>query len=131
MDSRQIATSIVKKLQDAGYTAYFAGGWVRDFILQNPSDDIDIASSASVEEVQRLFPKTIPVGVAFGIVIVVQEGHQFEIASFRKDRGYVDGRRPSASILQLLKRMHSVATLRSMECSTILFRTRFLILSME
>ncbi len=94
MDSRQIATSIVKKLQDAGYIAYFAGGWVRDFILQKPSDDIDIASSASVEEVQKLFPKTIPVGVAFGIVIVVQDGHQFEIASFRKDRGYVDGRRP-------------------------------------
>ena len=94
MDSRQIATSIVKKLQDAGYIAYFAGGWVRDFILQKPSDDIDIASSATVEEVQRLFPKTIPVGVAFGIVIVVQDGHQFEIASFRKDRGYVDGRRP-------------------------------------
>jgi poly(A) polymerase len=94
MDSRQIATSIVKKLQEAGYIAYFAGGWVRDFILQKPSDDIDIATSASVEEVQRLFPKTIPVGVAFGIVIVVQDGHQFEIASFRKDRGYVDGRRP-------------------------------------
>jgi poly(A) polymerase len=94
MDSRQIATSIVKKLQDAGYIAYFAGGWVRDFILQKPSDDIDIASSATVEEVQRLFPKTIPVGVAFGIVIIVQDGHQFEIASFRKDRGYIDGRRP-------------------------------------
>lgn len=94
MDSRQIATSIVKKLQEAGYIAYFTGGWVRDFILQKPSDDIDIAASATVEEVQRLFPKTIPVGVAFGIVIVVQDGHQFEIASFRKDRGYVDGRRP-------------------------------------
>ncbi len=94
MDSRKIATSIVQKLQNAGFTAYFTGGWVRDFILQKPSDDIDIASSASVEEVQRLFPKTIPVGVAFGIVIVVQDGHQFEIASFRKDRGYIDGRRP-------------------------------------
>ncbi len=94
MDPRPIAVSIVKKLQDAGFTAYFAGGWVRDFLLQKPSDDIDIASSATVEEVQRLFPKTIPVGVAFGIVIVVQDGHQFEIASFRKDRGYVDGRRP-------------------------------------
>jgi len=94
MGSRHIAAAIVKKLQEAGYIAYFAGGWVRDFILQKPSDDIDIASSATVEEIQRLFPKTIPVGVAFGIVIVVQDGHQFEIASFRKDRGYVDGRRP-------------------------------------
>lgn len=94
MDSRQIATSIVKKLQEAGFIAYFAGGWVRDFILKKPSDDIDIASSASVEEIQRLFPKTIPVGVAFGIVIIVQDGHQFEVATFRKDRGYIDGRRP-------------------------------------
>jgi poly(A) polymerase len=94
MDARQIATSIVKKLQDAGYLAYFAGGWVRDFILKKSSDDIDIATSASVNEVQRLFPKTIPVGVAFGIVIVVQDNHQFEVATFRKDRGYVDGRRP-------------------------------------
>ena len=94
MDACQIATSIVKKLQDAGYLAYFAGGWVRDFILKKPSDDIDIATSASVDEVQRLFPKTIPVGVAFGIVIVVQDNHQFEVATFRKDRGYVDGRRP-------------------------------------
>lgn len=94
MDSFQIATSVVKKIQDAGFIAYFTGGWVRDFILKKPSDDIDIATSASVEEVQRLFPKTIPVGVAFGIVIVVQEGHQFEVATFRKDRGYVDGRRP-------------------------------------
>lgn len=94
MDSRRLATSIVKKLQDTGFTAYFAGGWVRDFILKKPSDDTDIASSASVEEVQRLFPKTIPVGVAFGIVIIVEEGHQFEVATFRKDRGYIDGRRP-------------------------------------
>ncbi len=94
MDNRQIATSLVKKLQEAGFIAYFTGGWVRDFVLKKPSDDIDIATSASVEEVQRLFPKTIPVGVAFGIVIVVQDGHQFEVATFRKDRGYVDGRRP-------------------------------------
>lgn len=95
MISQQIATSIVKKLQDAGYIAYFAGGWVRDLLLQHPSDDIDIATSASVEEIQRLFPRTVPVGVAFGIVIVVEQGHHYEVATFRKDRGYVDGRRPT------------------------------------
>lgn len=89
------ATHVVKQLQDAGYIAYFAGGWVRDFLMQHPSDDIDIATDASVSEVQKLFPKTIPVGVAFGIVIVVQGEDQFEVASFRKDRGYVDGRRPT------------------------------------
>ncbi len=95
MPARSFATTVVKTLHSAGHLAYFAGGWVRDMLLNVSSDDIDIATSASVEEVQALFPKTIPVGVAFGIVIVVVEGHQFEVATFRKDRGYVDGRRPS------------------------------------
>lgn len=94
MNHQEVAIGVVKKLQDAGHTAYFAGGWVRDYLMKHPSDDIDIATSASVEQVQSLFTKTIPVGVAFGIVIVVEEGHQFEVATFRKDRGYVDGRRP-------------------------------------
>ncbi len=95
MPTRPFATAIVKTLSDAGHTTYFAGGWVRDLLMQRKSDDIDIATSASVEEVQKLFSKTIPVGVAFGIVIVVMDGHQFEVATFRKDRGYVDGRRPT------------------------------------
>jgi poly(A) polymerase len=95
MPTTPLATAIVKKLAEAGHTAYFAGGWVRDFLMQRPSDDIDIATSASVEQIQALFPKTIPVGVAFGIVIVVQDHHQFEVATFRKDRGYTDGRRPT------------------------------------
>ncbi len=94
MDTLSVAKKIVKKLQDAGFIAYFAGGWVRDFILKRPSDDIDIATSASVDDVQKLFDKTVPVGVAFGIILVVEEGHSFEVATFRKDRGYVDGRRP-------------------------------------
>lgn len=92
---KRVATKIVSTLNQAGFTAYFAGGWVRDFLLGRPSDDIDIATNASSEEVQKLFPKTIPVGLAFGIVIVVEEGHQFEVASFRKERDYIDGRRPN------------------------------------
>lgn len=91
----EAAKKIVQVLQEAGYIAYFAGGWVRDYLMKHPSDDIDIATDASVREIQKLFPKTIPVGVAFGIVIVVENGLQFEVASFRKDRGYVDGRRPT------------------------------------
>jgi poly(A) polymerase len=87
--------SVVKHLQQAGHIAYFAGGFVRDFLMKRPSDDIDIATDASVEQIQKLFPKTIPVGVAFGIVIVVFEGEHFEVATFRKDRGYTDGRRPT------------------------------------
>lgn len=94
MQTRSIATKIVSHIQNAGHIAYFAGGWVRDHLLGLPSDDIDIATSASVEEIQILFPKTIPVGIAFGIVIVVEEGHHFEVATFRKEKEYTDGRRP-------------------------------------
>jgi len=95
MPARQTATKIVSKLQNSRHEAYFAGGWVRDFLLGLPSDDIDIATSASIEEIQALFPKTIPVGVAFGIVIVVEEDRHFEVATFRKEMEYLDGRRPT------------------------------------
>lgn len=96
MPARPFATSVVRKLAAAGHIAYFAGGWVRDFLLKHPSDDIDIATSASIAEIQAIFPKTIPVGIAFGIVIVVEEGHHFEVATFRKESGYLDGRRPTS-----------------------------------
>lgn len=88
------AKTIVAKLARAGYTAYFAGGWVRDFVMGHPSEDIDIATNASPAEIMNLFSQTILVGLAFGVVIVVMEGHQFEVATFRKDLHYVDGRHP-------------------------------------
>lgn len=88
------AKSIVAKLARSGYIAYFAGGWVRDFVMGHPSEDIDIATNASPAEIMDLFPQTILVGLAFGVVIVVMEGHQFEVATFRKDLPYIDGRRP-------------------------------------
>ena len=89
------AKAIVSKLVKAGYLAYFAGGWVRDYLMNNPSEDIDIATSASPMEVMDLFPQTIPVGLNFGVVIVVIQGYQFEVATFRKDLAYVDGRHPT------------------------------------
>ncbi len=95
MNSYETALSIIRQLKENGHTTYIAGGWVRDFFLEHRSDDIDIATSASVEEITTLFPKTIPVGINFGIVIVVEEGHHFEVATFRKDLGYEDGRRPT------------------------------------
>ncbi len=95
MSSLMSATEIVLKLKKRGHTAYFAGGWVRDQLMQHPSDDIDIATTASVHEVQALFEKTVPVGIAFGIVIVILNDHPFEVATFRKERGYLDGRRPT------------------------------------
>lgn len=94
MDKLEIATEIVKKLSAAGHIAYFAGGWVRDYLMGHPSSDIDIATDASPEKIASLFTITIPVGVAFGVIIVIFEGEQFEIATFRKDVGVADGRRP-------------------------------------
>lgn len=95
MNTRHIATKIVRRLREAGHIAYFAGGWVRDLLLGHPSSDVDIATDASPEKILDLFPHTIHVGVAFGVVIVTEEGHAFEVATFRKDIDYVGGRKPS------------------------------------
>lgn len=94
MDAYKQATTIVSKLVNAGYIAYFAGGWVRDYVMGHPSEDIDIATNASPLEIMNIFPNTILVGLAFGVVIIPMEGHQFEVATFRKDLHYLDGRRP-------------------------------------
>lgn len=96
MDSKVLATNIVKKLVREGYIAYFAGGWVRDFIMEHPSDDIDIATNAPPQVILDLFPHTILVGLSFGVVVVIYEGHQFEISTFRKDIDYLNGRKPES-----------------------------------
>ena len=93
MEAVDIAKKIVKTLSQSGYTAYFAGGWVRDLLLGHPSDDVDIATDAPPEKIVELFPKTVQVGIAFGVVVVVMDGHQFEVATFRRDIAS-DGRRP-------------------------------------
>lgn len=94
MDARRGATDIVKRLVAAGYIAYFAGGWVRDYIMGHPSEDIDIATNAPPEKILDLFPNTILVGLAFGVIIIPYGGHQYEVATFRKDLGYNGGRKP-------------------------------------
>jgi len=95
MDTQAVATDIVRTLVSAGYKAYFAGGWVRDHLMGHPSEDIDIATDAPPEKILDLFPRTLLVGLAFGIVIVVVNNHQFEIATFRRDIDYIDGRKPT------------------------------------
>lgn len=90
------ALEIVSKLRSLGHIAYFAGGWVRDFVMQRPSDDIDIATSASPEVVLSLFPRTLQVGVQFGVVIVLMDDQQYEVSSFRSDEAYLNGRKPTA-----------------------------------
>lgn len=93
-EAQELATDIVKKLVRSGYKAYFAGGWVRDYVMKHPSDDIDIATSASPEVILDLYTRTILVGLSFGIVVVAVDGHQFEVATFRQDFDYKDGRKP-------------------------------------
>jgi len=90
------AVSIVQRLRGAGHVAYWAGGCVRDMVRGVTPHDYDIATSATPEQVQQLFSKTIPVGAQFGVVLVVEEEHQFEVATFRSDDAYVDGRRPES-----------------------------------
>ncbi len=90
------AIRIVQKLREAGHIAYFAGGCVRDMVRGVEPHDFDIATTATPEEVQKMFPKTVPVGAAFGVVLVLEDGYSFEVATFRCDEAYVDGRRPTA-----------------------------------
>jgi poly(A) polymerase len=91
---RTIATQIVRRLQEAGFEAFWVGGCVRDVLLGREPYDYDIATNAQPEQSERLFPKIIPVGKQFGVLIVVEDGHQFQIATFRAEADYKDGRRP-------------------------------------
>ena len=94
MEPKAAATDIARRLQQAGHTAYFAGGCVRDELLGLDPHDYDIATSAKPEEVQKLFPHTQAVGAHFGVILVMEHGRAFEVATFRSDHEYIDGRRP-------------------------------------
>lgn len=90
------ALKILKQVRAAGFTAYFAGGSVRDRLLGREANDYDIATSALPGQIEALFPKTVAVGKAFGVIVVVQNGTETEVATFRADHGYQDGRRPDS-----------------------------------
>jgi poly(A) polymerase len=91
---KTVAKHVVERLQTAGFAAFWVGGCVRDFLLGREPGDFDIATDAKPEQVEQLFRKTIPVGRKFGVVIVVEGGHQFQVAMFRAEADYRDGRRP-------------------------------------
>lgn len=93
---QKTATQIVATLQKAGFKAYFAGGCVRDQFMKREPKDYDIATSALPDQIEKLFVDTYPVGKAFGVIHVNENGHTFEIATFRSDSGTSDGRRPDA-----------------------------------
>ena len=93
--SRETALGVLRTLRQAGFEAYFVGGAVRDEILKRPVGDYDIATSAHPPQVRALFPKTVAIGAQFGVVVVIEDRQHVEVATFRSDGAYVDGRRPT------------------------------------
>ena len=89
-----LGCTLVKTLLDAGYSAYIVGGAVRDMVMGRIPHDLDITTSATPEEVEKLFEHTVPVGAAFGVMLVILQGIEFEVATYREERDYEDGRRP-------------------------------------
>jgi poly(A) polymerase len=94
LSTRETARAIVQRLQKAGFAAFWVGGCVRDFLLGREPGDFDIATDARPEQVEKLFQKTIPVGKKFGVMVVVENGQQFQVATFRAEADYRDGRHP-------------------------------------
>src|SRR5471030_2666651 len=91
---REIAKETVGRLQQTGFAAFWVGGCLRDFLLGREPQDFDIATDAKPEQVEKLFKRTVAVGRKFGVMIVVEGGHQFQVATFRAEADYQDGRRP-------------------------------------
>ena len=96
MTNKQAAIKIIKRLQRNGFQALLAGGCVRDMLLGRRAKDYDVATDARPKDVIKMFKHTLKVGAKFGVVIVLIEGRQVEVATFRTETGYADGRHPAA-----------------------------------
>ncbi|MGG4168458.1 CCA tRNA nucleotidyltransferase [Rossellomorea vietnamensis] len=90
----QQAVPVLKKLEKAGFEAYFVGGSVRDHLLGRTINDVDITTSAYPEEVKVVFHRTIDIGIEHGTVLVLEGGREYEITTFRTESAYTDYRRP-------------------------------------
>ena len=88
------ALPVMQQLVDAGYEAYFVGGSVRDMLLHKPISDVDIATSATPQEVKEIFPHTVDVGIEHGTVMVLHHKEGYEVTTFRTEEGYEDFRHP-------------------------------------
>jgi len=91
---RQAATGIVQRLRDAGFAAYLVGGCVRDLVMGREPKDYDVATAALPAQVMGMFPESLTVGARFGVIIVPREDGNVEVATFRSDGRYADGRHP-------------------------------------
>ena len=96
MTNKQAAIKILRKLRRNGFEALLAGGCVRDMLLGQRAKDYDVATNAQPKEVTELFKRTLKVGAKFGVIIVLIENQQVEVATFRTETGYVDGRHPGS-----------------------------------
>ncbi|HVW84566.1 MAG TPA: CCA tRNA nucleotidyltransferase, partial [Bryobacteraceae bacterium] len=94
MESKDLARFIVERLRAAAHAAYFVGGCVRDLLLGREPKDFDVATSAEPDQLLRLFPRADRVGAHFGVVLVHDDGAHVEVATFRSDLEYLDGRHP-------------------------------------
>ncbi|HEX3035670.1 MAG TPA: CCA tRNA nucleotidyltransferase [Thermodesulfobacteriota bacterium] len=90
----ETAKDIVGHLKNAGYKAFLVGGCVRDTVMEISPKEYDITTSAKPEEIMRIFSNTIPIGASFGVILVLERGYKFEVATFRRDESYSDGRHP-------------------------------------
>lgn len=90
------ARAVVRRLREQGHEAFWVGGCVRDLLLGRPPKDYDVATSARPDQVQALFRRTVDVGRAFGVIQVLDEGPAVDVATFREDAAYGDGRHPDA-----------------------------------
>ncbi|MEM7007658.1 MAG: CCA tRNA nucleotidyltransferase [Thermodesulfobacteriota bacterium] len=94
----EFAKELVTELREAGYKAYCVGGCARDTLIGVEPKEYDITTSATPEQVSEIFPHTVPVGVSFGVILVIIGKYQFEVATFRKDQSYSDGRHPDSVV---------------------------------
>jgi tRNA nucleotidyltransferase/poly(A) polymerase len=85
---------VEETLQKNGFEAWLVGGSVRDLLITGKLSDLDYTTNARPEDVQKIFPRTVPVGIKFGTVLVLHAGHKIEITTYRADAEYQDGRRP-------------------------------------
>jgi poly(A) polymerase len=95
MTNKEAAIKIVRRLRSNGFEALLAGGCVRDMLLGRAASDYDVATSAHPEDVMKMFKRTLKVGAKFGVVIVLIEDKKVEVATFRTESGYADGRHPA------------------------------------
>ncbi|MBL7189887.1 MAG: CCA tRNA nucleotidyltransferase [Phycisphaerae bacterium] len=96
MTNRQTAIKVIKQLHHNGFQALMAGGCVRDMLLGRRAKDYDVATEAQPKDVIRLFKRTLKIGAKFGVVIVLTDEKQVEVATFRTETGYADGRHPGS-----------------------------------